>query len=217
MSALIERPYGALGPCADENAPSSVVLGGWLWTFAQLSRGQRGVSPGIRNRYRERLPVMSETIGHAERRPRRRRPGAGRPSKGKRFPTWALLPSQVSAWVHQVSEAHNKVGDSQVIADLVSMAAGKSDFVLALNHQTLDSLMPPDDPQLQLHALPDDGTTEEILTRLPPPVWAWVSAMADTYKTSLKQIVGDVVSTAAGRADLVRKMNRKEEGLPLAI
>lgn len=161
---------------------------------------------------------MTETTGHAERRPRRYR--RGRPSKGERFPTWALLPTEVSEWVHEVSEAHNKVGASQVIADLVAIAANQPGCVLALNRQTLDSLVRPVDPQLPLDQLPDDGNTDEILTRLPPPVWAWVSAAAEHHDAYLQQIVGDVVSMAAGRPDLVRKMNKqpvKAEVLPLAI
>lgn len=159
---------------------------------------------------------MTETTGHAEHRPRRYR--RGRPSKGERFPTWALLPTEVSEWVQEVSEAHNKVGASQVIADLVAIAADEREYVLALNRQTLDSLVRPVDPQLPLDQLPDDGGTEELLTRLPPPVWAWVSTVAERHTTSLKQIVGDVVSTAAGRPDLVRKMNQHPaEELPLAI
>lgn len=161
---------------------------------------------------------MTETTGHAERRPRRYR--RGRPTKGERFPTWALLPTEVSEWVQEVSEAHNKVGASQVIADLVSIAADEPGAVLALNRQTLDALVRPVAPQLPLEQLPDDGSTEEILTRLPPPVWAWVSAAAERHETSLKQIVGDVVSMAAGRPGLVRKMNKqpvKAEVLPLAI
>lgn len=161
---------------------------------------------------------MTETTGHAERRPRRLR--RGRPSKGQRFPTWALLPGEVSEWVHEVSEAHNKVGASQVIADLVAIAADQPEFVLALNRQTLDSLARPVDPQLPLDQLPDDGNTDEILTRLPPPVWAWVSAVAERHDAYLQQIVGDVVCVAAGRPDLVRKMNKqpvKAEVLPLAI
>ncbi len=161
---------------------------------------------------------MTETTGHAERRPRRYR--RGRPTKGERFPTWALLPAEVSEWVHEVSEAHNKAGASQVIADLVAIAADESECVLALNRQTLDSLVRPVNPQLPLDQLPDDGSTEEILTRLPPPVWAWVSAAAERHQTSLRQIVGDVVSMAAGRPDLVRKINQRPaeaEVLPLAI
>lgn len=159
---------------------------------------------------------MTETTGHAERRPRRYR--RGRPTKGERYPTWALLPTDVSEWVHTVSDAHNRAGASQVIADLVSIAAGKPECVLAINRQTLDSLVNPVvAPQLPLPQVPDDGSTE-ILTRLPPPVWAWVSAAAERHQTSLKQIVGDVVSMAAGRPDLVRKMNdQPAEVLPLAI
>ncbi|MCV7286115.1 hypothetical protein H7J87_12330 [Mycolicibacterium wolinskyi] len=120
-----------------------------------------------------------------------------------------------------MSNAHNKVGASQVIADLVSIAADMDEFVLALNQQTLDGLVRgADDPQLPLHMLPDDGNTEEILTRLPPPVWAWVSELADLHDTSLRQIVGDVVSMAAGKPRLVRKLNQPKvakEALPLAI
>lgn len=159
---------------------------------------------------------MTETTG-PERRPRRYR--RGRPSKGERFPTWALLPTEVSEWVHEVSEAHHKAGASQVIADLVAIAANQPGCVLALNRQTLDALVRPVDPQLPLDQLSDDGRTEEILTRLPPPVWAWVSTAAEHHGTSLKQIVGDVVSMAAGRPDLVRKMNEQPaaEVLPLAI
>ncbi|MBU8820882.1 hypothetical protein KL864_34005 [Mycolicibacterium goodii] len=43
------------------------------------------------------------------------------------------------------------------------------------------------------------------------------SEMADTYGAYLKEVVGDVVSIAAGRPDHVRKLNKQPEVLPLAI
>lgn len=157
-----------------------------------------------------------EISGQAERRPRRYR--RGRPSKGERFPAWAVVSTEVFAWVHEVSAAHNNVGASQVVADLVAMAASQPDLVLALNQHTLDSLVRPVGPQLPRHQLPDGGGTDRILTRLPPPLWSWVSAAAEHHGTPIEQIVGDVVSLAAGRPDLVRKLNQPaKEALPLAI
>lgn len=158
-----------------------------------------------------------EISGQAERRPRRSR--RGRPSKGERFPAWAVVSTEVFAWVHEVSAAHNNVGASQVVADLVAMAASQPGFVLALNQHTLDSLAScPVGPQLPRHQLPDEGRTDRILTRLPPPLWSWVSAAAEHHGSPIEQIVGDVVSLAAGRPELVRKLNQPaKEALPLAI
>lgn len=171
------------------------------------------------------------TTVHAETRRRRRRPGAGRPSKGDRRGTYALLPNQkVHKWVQQVAKAYNDAPLSQVIADLVSIHAGYDEFVRDLNAGNLalvlDVQLPDDDSSDEQQGGDPvaglGGTTTgevEIFTRLPEKVWEWVCDMADAYDASLKQVVGDVVSIAAGEPQLVRKLNKQttKEALPLAI
>lgn len=155
---------------------------------------------------------------------RRRRPGAGRPSKGPRIATYALLPNhRVYEWVKRVSRAYNDAPLSQVVADLVSEAAGHPELVRDLNIASLALVLDGEENELALDLGADlaAGSTTEVavLTRLPEVVWEWVCGMADSHDTSLKQIVGDVVSIAAGELDCVRKLNREpvKEALPLAI
>lgn len=197
--------------------------------YCRNSRGQHGVSPSINFCNTEECCGM--TTVHAETRRRRRRPGAGRPSKGDRRGTYALLPNQkVHKWVQQVAKAYNDAPLSQVIADLVSIHAGYDEFVRDLNAGNLalvlDVELPDDDSSSEQQdgdpvvGLADADSGEvEIFTRLPEKVWEWVCDMADAYDASLKQVVGDVVSIAAGEPELVRKLNKQstKEALPLAI
>lgn len=167
---------------------------------------------------------LSMTTMQAGTRRRRHRPGAGRPSKGARIGTYALLPNhRVHEWVTKVSRAYNNAPLSQVVADLVSKAAGHPELVRDLNSGSLALVLPGDEHELALDLGSDvaagDPTEVEIFTRLPEVVWEWVCDMADAHDTSLKQIVGDVVSIAAGELECVRKLNQEpqKEALPLAI
>lgn len=167
---------------------------------------------------------LSMTTAQAGTRRRRHRPGAGRPSKGARIGTYALLPNhRVHDWVKKVSQAYNNAPLSQVVADLVSKAAGHPELVRDLNVGSLALVLPGTEHGLPLDLGPDlddSGPADvEIFTRLPEVVWEWVCDMADAHDATLKQIVGDVVSIAAGELECVRKLNQEpqKEALPLAI
>lgn len=160
---------------------------------------------------------MTETNEHAGR--RRRRPRAGRPSKGDRVPTWAQLPAVVWAWVHDEANAYD-TSISQIVADIVCLASGHNELVRDLNRTRKDDLALPllqtSDTACQVAGGSSDPV--DIMTRLPVPAWEWVDAQAEQHSTSLKQIVSDVVCRASGHHDLVRALDMAApEVLPLAI
>ena len=53
------------------------------------------------------------------------------------------------------------------------------------------------------------GDRVPVLTRLPRPVCEWLRDEAATRRTSMSQIVADLVSAAAGRPDLVRELDQE--------
>ncbi|OMC51923.1 hypothetical protein A5742_17450 [Mycolicibacterium fortuitum] len=128
-----------------------------------------------------------------------------------------------------MAKAYNDAPLSQVIADLVSIHAGYDEFVRDLNAGNLALVLPLEEQTAGRATDDHDGAAVvdtadadgevEIFTRLPEKVWEWVCDMADAYDASLKQVVGDVVSIAAGEPLLVRKLNKQatKEALPLAI